>query len=184
MSERNKLIKTICILFVVYIIVAVPFKVMTIIPGFTDIRPVTVLGPIYAVFFGVPGCVVFAVGNLVMDVLSDSLRWSSIGGLIANFAGPFMIWLYYSRSKVSFALRTGKEIMVFSALVLLSAVLEMAIITPMVYAVYPDVDWLTFGLSVLANTAVFPLIPGIPVIMLMQDELGSIPVRLGRDKER
>ena len=78
----------------VYLIVAAPFKVMEVIPGFADIRPVTLLGPIYALFYGIPGCVIFAVMNLVMDIVSGDLAWSCIAGLLANFAGPFFI-LYY-----------------------------------------------------------------------------------------
>jgi hypothetical protein len=41
------------ILLIVYLIVAIPFKVMSVIPGFTDIRPVTLLEPVYGIFFGV-----------------------------------------------------------------------------------------------------------------------------------
>ncbi|MBE6010887.1 MAG: hypothetical protein E7236_09580, partial [Lachnospiraceae bacterium] len=92
-----KRIKIMLILFGIYLLVAVPFKVMEIIPGFTDVRPVTMLGPIYAVFFGLPGCIVMAVGNLVMDIVSDSLRWSSISGFIANFLGPFLIYLFWNK---------------------------------------------------------------------------------------
>ena len=51
-------------LTVAYLIVSIPFKVMEIIPGFTDIRPVSMLQPIYGIFFGIPGCIAFAVGNL------------------------------------------------------------------------------------------------------------------------
>ena len=90
----NRIRKTV-LLFFVYFLIAVPFKVMEIIPGFTDIRPVTMLGPIYAVFFGIPGCIIMAVGNLVMDILSNSLRWSSIAGFVANFAGPFLFYLFW-----------------------------------------------------------------------------------------
>ena len=42
MSEKmyNKRITAFIIQIIVYLIVAVPFKVMSVIPGFTDIRPV------------------------------------------------------------------------------------------------------------------------------------------------
>ena len=54
-------------LVVVYMVVAMPFRTMTIIPGFTDVRPVMALGPVYAVFFGPLGCLASAVGNLLSD---------------------------------------------------------------------------------------------------------------------
>ena len=43
------------------------------------------LYPVYGIFFGLPGCFATALGNLIADILSDSLRWSSIAGFIANF---------------------------------------------------------------------------------------------------
>ena len=76
-------------LIAVYLIVAIPFKVMEVIPGFTDIRPVSMLMPVYGIFFGIPGCIAYAIGNLITDIISDSLRWSCIAGFVANFAGPF-----------------------------------------------------------------------------------------------
>lgn len=44
-------------LVVIHLIVAIPFRVMSVIPGFTDIRPVLLLQPVYGVFFGIPGCI-------------------------------------------------------------------------------------------------------------------------------
>lgn len=172
-----KSVKRIVLLFFVYFLIAVPFKVMEIIPGFTDVRPVTMLGPIYGIYFGVPGCVVMAVGNLVMDIISDSLRWSSITGMIANFLGPFVIYLFWVRwSKKAFSLRTGKALLKHVGIICLSAVLEMIIITPAVAWIYPEVDARLFALTVLLNTAAFPIVFGIPTMILMQEELGFRPV--------
>ena len=168
-----KRIKIMLILFGIYLLVAVPFKVMEIIPGFTDVRPVTMLGPIYAVFFGLPGCIVMAVGNLVMDIVSDSLRWSSISGFIANFLGPYLIYLFWNKwSKSAFSLRRGMDLLKHVGIIFASAILEMVIITPVVALVYPEVDAFLFGLSVLLNTAGFPIVFGIPVMILMQEEIG------------
>ena len=72
-------------------------KFMIVIPRFSDIRPVTLLGPIYGLFFGVHGCIVFAFLNLIMDIASNSLRWSSMAGLAANFLWPFLILVFWKR---------------------------------------------------------------------------------------
>lgn len=166
---------------IVYLVVSIPFKVMEVIPGFTDIRPVTLLGPIYAVFFGPQGCLAFAVGNLITDIVSDSLRWSCIAGFIANFGGPYLIYLYWTRiSKEDFSLRTGKNILKHIAVVIITAVITSAIITPSVAIAYPDVDAAFFSVVVVLNTAGFPIVLGIPLIFLMQEELGFEPV--GRKK--
>ncbi len=159
-----------------YLLIAVPFKVLSVIPGFTDVRPVTLLGPAYAIFFGIPGCLVMAFGNLFMDIVSDSLRWSSIAGFAANFLGPFVIYLYWTRiSRSQFSLRTGKNLLKCVGIIILSAVVEAVLITPMVAAVYPDVDAWLFAVSVLLNTSAFPIFFGMPFMMILQDELELKP---------
>ncbi len=172
-----KHLRSALILLVIYLVVAVPFKVMEIIPGFTDIRPVTLLGPVYAIFYGIPGCVVMAVGNLIMDVVSDSLRWSSIMGFLANFTGPLLIWAYwYYRSSSAFSLRKGRNIIKHVWIMMLSAILEMVLITPAVALIYPEIDAGLFALTVLLNTFLFPVIFGIPITILLQEEMGFVPL--------
>ena len=128
---RNSLI--FAALIIVYLIVAVPFKVMEIIPGFTDIRPVSLLMPVYGIFFGIPGCIAYAIGNLITDIVSDSLRWSSIAGFAANFAAPFLFYIFWSGiSKTPFSLRTGKSLLKQTAVIAVSAIVQAALITPAV----------------------------------------------------
>jgi energy-coupling factor transport system substrate-specific component len=149
---------------------------MSVIPGFTDIRPVGLLQPVYGIFFGIPGCVAFAVGNLIGDIVSDSLRWSSIAGFAANFMGPFLYYLLLCRlAKEPFSLRGGKSLLKMTAVTAASAIAQAAMITPMVKLVYPEVSGTVFATSVLLNDSVFPLMLGIPLIILMQEELGFRP---------
>ncbi len=163
-------------LVVVYLVLAVPFRVMTVIPGFTEIRPVQLLKPVYGVFFGIPGCFAFAVGNLIGDLLGDSLRWSSIAGFAANFAGPFVFWLFWSRvSKTPFALRTGGDLLKQLAATVASGAVEALLITPVVMLVYADVDAGLFAATVFLNGTVFPLLLGIPLMILMREEFGFRP---------
>ena len=187
MSERINEIQNISIrkkifyfviLLLIYFVVSLPFKAMTVIPGFTDIRPVTMLQPIYGVFFGVPGCLVVAVGNLISDILSDSLRWSSIAGFAANFLGPLIFYIFWTRiSREQFNLRNVKNIFKYIVLCVIVAVVEDVIITPFVAMFYPDVAYKTFSMIVLFNTALFPILLGIPIMILMQEELGFKPLR-------
>ena len=80
-------IRLFLLLLAVYLVFALPFRVMTLIPGFTDVRPVTALGPIYGVFFGPVGWFASACGNTIADAIGDALRWSSLAGFAANFFG-------------------------------------------------------------------------------------------------
>ena len=173
-----KCLKQIVFLVLIYFLTAIPFKVMGIIPGFSDIRPVTILGPVYAIYYGLPGCLVMAAGNLVMDLISNSLRWSSIGGFAANFAGPFLIYLFSVQlAKKPFQMKRAGQILKYTGVVCLSAILEAVIITPIVAIVYPEVNAMMFAGTVLLNTAAFPVIFGIPILILLQEEFGMVPLK-------
>nr|MCR4687047.1 transporter [Lachnospiraceae bacterium] len=162
----RKNLQTALLLILFYLMVAIPFKVMVVIPGFADIRPVTLLGPIYGLYFGIPGCIIFALMNLVMDIVGDSLRWSSLAGLAANLLGPFFILMFWKKMKskgVELTLKTPANVALFALSLILAAILEAVIITPAVALTYPDVNALTFAISVIANTSIFPICFGIPI---------------------
>ena len=164
------------LLLFIYLVLAIPFKAMNLIPGFTDVRPVTALGIIYAIFVGPPGCMAFAFGNVVTDFLDDALRWSSLAGFAANFLGPCLVWyLWRNYARRPFALRTVRDLLFQVGAIIAAALLEAAIISPAVATAYPEVDIAFFALTVLGNTTIFPIFIGIPVIILMQEELGFTP---------
>lgn len=169
------------ILILVFLLFALPFKAMSLIPafpGFTDVRPVAAaLGPIYAIFFGPIGCLAMACGNLIADVMDHALHWSSLAGFSANFFGPFSIWFFWNRfAKSTFALRTIPQLLTHIALLLMAAILETAIITSAVTNANPEIDASLFACRVMFDSSIFPIFMGIPMIMLMQEELGYCPL--------
>lgn len=180
-KKTLRYIGLVLILLFVYLIVAIPFKVMSVIPGFTDIRPVILLEPVYGIFFGIPGCIAFAAGNLVCDIVSDGLRWSSIAGFIINFAGPFLYWLFWNKiSKESFSLKTGKNLLKQICTTLVIAVIDTVTLSITVKLSYPEIYGKLFAVTVLLNESVFPIFLGIPLMILMQEELGFKPKTLQR----
>lgn len=164
-------------LLFVYLIISLPFKVLLLIPGFTDIRPVCMLQPVYGIFMGLPGCFAFALGNLIGDIASDSLRWSSIAGFVGNFAYPFLLYLFWTKiRKKLFRLRTMKAVVGLVASFVLCALVQTAIITPAVAFFYPEVDIALFAVSVFCNATLFPIAFSIPFMILLQEELGFVPI--------
>ena len=164
------------LLLFVYLVVAIPFKAMNLIPGFSDVRPDCALASIYGIFYGPLGCVVCAFGNLIADIIDDALRWSSLAGFSANFLGPFLIWYLWKRfGKHPFALRTIPDLLFHTLVIVLGAILEASIITPAVAYAYPEVNAKLFAYSVLGNTSVFPIVFGIPLAIVLQEELGFSP---------
>ena len=112
-------------------------------------------------------------GNLVGDVFSDGLRWSSIAGFIANFAYPYLMYLFWCRlRKEPFNMRRSRTIVLMVVTMVVLAVLQAIIITPFVALLYPDVDAALFATSVTCNGSAFPVFFGIPLMILMQEELG------------
>lgn len=182
-SPLARKLVTFVILLGVYMVIALPFKQLSVIPGFSDIRPVCMLMPVYGIFFGIPGCFASAVGNLIGDIVSDSLRWSSIAGFVGNFAYPFLMYLFWTRiRRKPFALRRGRTMALFLAISVACAFMQALIITPAVAFYYPDVDATLFFVSVIANSSLFPMGFTVPFIILLQDELGFIPLFHSRSK--
>ena len=145
---RRSVLKFILLVFI-YLVFAIPFRSMNLIPGFTDVRPVTTVGAIYAIFIGPLGCMASACGNLIADIIDNALHWSCFAGFAANFLGPCLIWyLWRKYGKLPFALRTMRELLFHSAVIIISALLETAIISPAVSTAYPEVNILFFSLTV------------------------------------
>ncbi|QOJ79411.1 QueT transporter family protein [Infirmifilum lucidum] len=58
---------------------------ITIVPGFTWLRPANSLAPLFGMFFGIPGALGAAFGNLIADILAGYFGVGSIGGFVGNF---------------------------------------------------------------------------------------------------
>ena len=171
-------------LVLIHMVLSLPFKVMIMIPGFTDIRPVTCVQPIFGLFYGQTGALAFAVGNLISDVLSDSLQWSCIAGFIANYLYVVMVYkLWHRIRKKAFALREGRDFFSYIVIILLSATVLTAIITLGVYAVQPQVDLATLIGTIFCNNTIFPIVLGAPIMMMMQEEFHIPDLWTRREKE-
>ncbi|MEE0873513.1 MAG: hypothetical protein UIH27_08635, partial [Ruminococcus sp.] len=98
-------------------------------------------------------------------------------GFAANFLGPFAYYIFWTRiSKTPFSLRSGKDLLKQTAVTVVSAVAQAALITPAVELIYPDVKSMVFASTVLLNDTIFPLLLGIPLMILMQEELTFNPL--------
>ena len=163
-------------LLAAYLVVAIPFKAMNLIPGFTDVRPVMALGPVYGIFFGPVGCLACGFGNLVADAVDHAIRWTSIAGFASNALGPLLVWWFWTRvSRTPFSLRTPRDLLRHCLLLAAMGALETAIVAPAVALVYPEVDAVFLACAVFGNTAGFPILLGIPFSILLQEEFGFVP---------
>ena len=68
-----------------------------------------------------------------------------------------------------------KNILKYLLIVLFTAVMTVLILVPAVAYYYQNVNYVKFGGTVLLNGILFPILLGMPVIILMQEELGFVP---------
>ena len=74
-----------------------------------------------------------------------------------------------------FSLRTARDLLRYCLVIVVMAVVEDAIVAPAVKLVYPEVDFSFLAAAVFGNTAGFPIVLGIPVSILLQEEMGLKP---------
>ena len=111
------------------------------------------------------------------DIVGRDLHITSILGFIANCLIPFCTWFFWNRIyRKPFSLRTISHIGFQTAVNVFTGLLSTLIITPGVAFLFPYVDWQLFALSVILNCSVFSTLVGIPLIFLVQDELGWQPI--------
>ncbi len=173
------------VLLAVYLAVAVPFRSLEFIDGLTDIRPVTMLMPVFGVFFGPAGAWAFAVGNTISDVIAGSFGWASVGGFVANFAAVYVYYLFWNRIvKVRISISDWRELGLFVSSVVAATAVTVAILLPAVAFTGVPVNLVYFGEIVAINNCVFALVPGIAIVIIMESEYGLRPYREHRGIHR
>ncbi len=98
MWKNTKMVVLTAICGAVYAAVLIPFKPIPLIPGFTEIRPASVLPVVFSLFFGPAGAWGSAFGNLIGDFFG-TLGIGSIFGFFGNFLYgylPCKVWSYLS----------------------------------------------------------------------------------------
>lgn len=86
-----------------YAAVLIPFKVATIIPGFTEVRPGAVVPLVFGYLFGPAGAWGSGMGNVIGDFLGGTLSLGTAFG----FAGNFLLALVPYKLLGAAAPRTG-----------------------------------------------------------------------------
>lgn len=123
MWKNTRMVVLTSICAAVYAVILIPFKIATIIPGFTEVRPAATLPVIFSLMFGPAGAWGSAFGNLIGDFFG-TLGPGSLFGFIGNFLYgfiPYKIWQYISKQEPVFN-TTKASINYFSCAALSAAV--------------------------------------------------------------
>ncbi len=89
--------KKFLIVLAAFLVLGIPFKVMVLVEGFTEVRPVNAIPPIAGLICGPWGALACGVGNLIAD-LFGTFEHTSILGFFANMAAayiPYRLWHIY-----------------------------------------------------------------------------------------
>lgn len=154
----------------IFIFVAVPFKTMDIIPGFTEIRPVNALNIVYGLLFGVYGALSCVAGNLISDILGGTLAVSSWAGFVSNFFGTYIAYiLWYKFVKEKPIINDFKQITAFIIISFFIAFIISGIVTFGVKISYETVNSIVLFKSVFFNTVGFSVILGMPLLIAINE---------------
>jgi energy-coupling factor transport system substrate-specific component len=85
MWRDTRLIMLVGVTAAVYAAVLIPFKVFTILPGLTSVRPANVFPVVFGIMFGPAAAWGSAIGNLIGDVFGGTFGPGSVGGFVGNF---------------------------------------------------------------------------------------------------
>ncbi|MDO4961253.1 MAG: SpoIIE family protein phosphatase [Eubacteriales bacterium] len=93
-----KFLKRMVMSFLLFIVVAYPFKQFAfLMPGVTELRPENVFPPVLGILFGIPGAIGCALGNVVGDLMDGTRIYTLCFGFIANFLYSYIAYkLWYT----------------------------------------------------------------------------------------
>jgi energy-coupling factor transport system substrate-specific component len=176
-KSKQKLIEIgICVL--IFIGMAVPFKVMVLIKGFTEVRPVNIMPVVAGLLLGPAGAWGCAIGNLIADLFGTFSK-ASILGFIGNFFAaylPYKLWHIKGRRETP-NVKSNKNLLKYCLVSLGSAITTALFIACGLDILFnmwiPQVFWIVF-----LNDLGFPLVLGLPVLIVLTSEDSNLQITL------
>lgn len=167
-KSKQKLLQTgLCAL--IFIAMAIPFKVMVLIEGFTEVRPVNAVPVVAGLLFGPAGAWGCAVGNVIAD-LFGTFSTASILGFFGNFIAAYLPYkLWHSFRKETPNVKSLKNIVMY-LFISVSAAFATAILLGCGLDVFlgmwiPQVFWI-----IALNDLGFPILLGLPVFIILTSD--------------
>ncbi len=90
MWRNTRMVVLTAICAAVYVAVLIPFKILPIIPGFTEIRPAAIVPIVCSVLFGPAAAWGAGLGNVIGDFLGGMFGPGSLFGFLGNFLLGFV----------------------------------------------------------------------------------------------
>src|SRR5262245_124273 len=114
--QQTRMIVLIALCAALYVAVLLPFKIATIVPGITEIRPAAALPIVFSVFFGPAAAWGAAFGNTIGDVMGGTISPATLFGFFGNFLygyAPYRIIRSFLKPEQSLFSAKGWFVFVF-----------------------------------------------------------------------
>jgi energy-coupling factor transport system substrate-specific component len=173
--------KQILICALIFIGMAVPFKVMVLIEGLTEVRPVNALPVVAGLLLGPAGAWGCAFGNLIADCFG-TLSWASVLGFAGNFVAaylPYKLWHLAGKRETPNAKTFGNiaKYIGITAVASTATALLLACGLDVFFGNWlPQIFWI-----VLLNDFAFPLVLGLPVLIVLTSAESGLEITLPED---
>lgn len=175
--SKQKLLQ-ILLCALIFIGMAVPFKVMVLIEGLTEVRPVNAVPVVAGLLLGPAGAWGCAIGNLIADLFGTFSR-GSVLGFAGNFIAaylPYKIWHISNRREspnVKNTLNIVRYVLITAVTAVATAIL-IACGMDMFFGIWiPRFFWI-----IVLNDLGFPLFLGLPVLIVLTSEDSKTEITL------
>lgn len=153
-------------IFLAFAFLGAAFKVMVLVEGFTEVRPVNAIPMAAGLITGPIGGIACEIGNLVADFAGD-LGTTSILGVAANFIGAFLPYrLWYLCTKEEPRLNTFGNLGIYCLISFISA-LAAAFIIGAGLDIFFHIQNPFIYQSVFVNNLAFSILLGMPLFILL-----------------
>lgn len=168
MWRHTRMIVLVALSAALYAAVLIPFKAFPLIPGITEVRVAQVIPPVFSLLFGPAAAWGTAIGNLIGDIQGGTFGPGSAFGFVGNFylgLIPYALWgrLGPLSSGEEPAMRSGRQVLEFIILTLISAV-ACAVIIAWGLEVLRLFPFAVLGNIITLNNFLFPAVLG-PVLL-------------------
>lgn len=119
--RKTQKLKHFLVVLIAFLVLGISFKVMVLVEGLTEVRPVNALPPVAGLVCGPVGALACGIGNLLADLVGTFSK-ASVLGVAANFLAAYLPYrLWYLFSKESPNLHGGKQMLLYTILSLAAA---------------------------------------------------------------
>lgn len=173
--RHKKEMKHMLLCIAIFVFMAVPFKAMTLVEGFTEVRPVNAVPVIAGLLFGPAGAWGCAIGNVVSD-LFGSFSLTSLLGFFGNFIAayvPYRIW-HIVKSGESPNVKTHGNLGFYIYISGIGAMATGIFITGGLDLFFGYWSW-DLMVIIMVNDFLFPVFLGLPVLIVLTSDDHQFP---------